>query len=283
MIPVERIAVLSCPCCRGDVHFVGRLDAEHVTDGEVHCARCSRHWPVENGMPRFIDDRAIGGVERLMRLIYDNLAALHDPSSRLIMPALQFVSEAVARDRYMPRLELALLTPRADGSPVRILEVGVGTGANLALVKRDLPTHLDVEIWGLDLSVGMLEQCRRRLRHETLPPVRLVLGDAHCLPFRDGEFDRVFHVGGIGGYRDQARGLAEMARVARRGTPIVVVDEQLDPSRGHCLYHRLAFRALTFYDSDPKSPVELLPKAAADVIDEQITRFYYSLSFRMPG
>ena len=73
-----------------------------------------------------------------------------------------------------------------------------------------------------------------------------------------------------------------MARVARPGTPIVVVDEQLDPARCHGLYHRLVFRALTFYTPDAVCPRADLPAGATDVLEEQVSRFYYCLRFRMP-
>src|SRR5262249_43335820 len=150
------------------------------------------------------------------------------------------------RDGYMPRLELGALRRGRNGRPPRILEVGVGTGANLPLLERDLPRRLDVELWGCDLSDGMLAQCQRRLATHRGRTLRLLVADAHALPFPDRSFDRVFHVGGIAGYHDPKRALAEMARVAVPGTPIVVVDEQLDPGQRHGLYYRLMFRALTF-------------------------------------
>jgi len=111
----------------------------------------------------------------------------------------------------------------------------------------------------------------------------LLLADAHTLPFRDGTFDRVLHVGGINGYGDRARGLAEMARVARRGTPIVVVDEELDPHRTHSLYNRLAFKAITLYDQDPRAPRELVPPGTTAVEVSPVSRFYYCLRFSLDG
>jgi ubiquinone/menaquinone biosynthesis C-methylase UbiE len=182
----------------------------------------------------------------------------------------------------MTRLDLASLRP-IPGERLRILEVGIGAGANLSLLDRDLPPYCDVEIWGLDLSVGMLERCRRRLAQDPGRPVRLLLADAHALPFPDACFDRVFHVGGIGGYGNPGRGLAEMARVARPGTPILVVDEQLDPAWRTSPFHRLVFRALTFYASESASPVGDLPPGATDVVSEQLSRYYYGLTFRMPS
>src|SRR5262249_41878849 len=147
-------------------------------------------------------------------------------------------------------------------------------------VDRDLPRGLDVELWGVDLSPGMLEHCRRRLARPGSRPMRLALADGHALPFPDASFDRVYNAGGIGTHRDPQRALAEMARVARPGTPIVVVDEQLDPRESQGLYHRLMFRALTLYDPAPRCPVAHLPPNAIDVIEEQVSRFYYCLTFR---
>ena len=217
-----------------------------------------------------------------MRVIYDRLPSWHDPLTAALAPILQGVTERQGRDRYMPRVELGSLRARGD-RPVRVLDVGIGAGANLPFIYRDLPPGLPVEVWGLDLSEGMLRECRKLMAREGHEDVRLLMADAHALPFPDGSFDRVLHVGGIGGYRDPRRALAEMARVAVRGTPIVVVDEQLDPGRRHSLVHRAAFRAITFYDSDPHCPKELVPPGATDVVEEQISRYYYCLTFRWPA
>jgi ubiquinone/menaquinone biosynthesis C-methylase UbiE len=123
-------------------------------------------------------------------------------------------------------------------------------------------------------------RARGRAKREELP--RLVMADAHALPFADHFFDRVFHVGALGSYRDPARALAEMARVAVPGSPIVAVDEQLDPARADNLLARAFFRLVTFYEARPHCPVEALPEGATDVLEEQLSRFFYCLRFRMP-
>jgi hypothetical protein len=89
-------------------------------------------------------------------------------------------------------------------------------------------------------------------------------------------------VGAIGGYRDPGKALREMVRVAVPGTPIVVVDEQLDRSRHNTLFHRVMFKALTWYDPEPRCPREHVPAGAVDVVEEQVSRFYYCLTFRVP-
>jgi len=282
------IALMRCTDCGGGL-WRPRARA-------LQCRACGACWPIADGLPRMFREESIQGSDKLLRMFYDGLPALHDPATTFLLPALQTdVGERTMRRRYREHLELSTLRPRSDGEPIRILEVGVGCGANLPLLAEALPPGLDVEIWGVDISAGMINQCRRRqlrprrLRRKRAPQgdsrpgrVRLVLADAHALPFTDGVFDRVFHVGAAGSWRDPALGLAEMARVARPGTPVVVVDEQLDDQTQNSLYHRLTFKLLTFYDKDPHCPEELLPPGAVDVHSEQISRFYYSLRFSMP-
>jgi ubiquinone/menaquinone biosynthesis C-methylase UbiE len=234
---------------------------------------------VRDGLPHLFDEAQVRGLDWLSRLSYDAFARLHDPAVRFLLPVLQL--ESASRDHFMRRLDLATLRPTRSGRPRRVLEIGVGGGANLPMIERDLPPGLDVEIWGLDLSRGMIEQCRWRLEGHRGRRVRLLLADAHSLPFRDGTFDRVFHVGGIAAYRDPRRGLAEMARVARPGTPIVVVDERLDPNRSHWWHQRLMFRLMALTGALTGSPVLLLPKGATRIADEQTARFYYCLTFYM--
>ncbi|RKG65575.1 methyltransferase domain-containing protein [Corallococcus sp. CA054B] len=278
------VALLACPDCRGQLVWHGQSEDDRLDEGRLLCGGCGETWKVEEGLARLYREDRVQGTDRLMRHIYDGLPALHDPLTAVLTPLFQSVSESRMRDGYMRRLELGALKPRDDGQPVRVLEVGVGAGANLPRIRGSLPPGLPVEVWGLDLSTGMLAQCEKRLRKgRGVKDTRLLVADAHALPFKDGLFDRVFHVGGIGSYRQPAVALREMARVARPGTPLVVVDEQLDAAFRPSLFQRAAFRALTFYTRDAKSPRDLLPRNAEDVIEEQVSPFYYCLTFRVPA
>lgn len=266
---VEAVALLRCPACGGALRL-GPV-------GDLACG-CGARWAVGEGIPRLVQERTVRGTDRLMRLFYDGLPRLHDPAVQWLLPVLQGGPAGPIREGTMRRLALSELPP----GPARILEVGIGAGAHLPLIARDLPRGVQAEVWGADLSLGMMAQCRRRLeRRGPDLPVRLLQADAHALPFADATFDRVFHVGAMGSFRDPRRALAELARVAKPGTPIVVVDEQLDPSRRHGPWTKAAFRALTFYDRAPHCPRELLPDGAVGVTEEQVSRFYYCLSFRM--
>ncbi len=97
------------------------------------------------------------------------------------------------------------------GAPV--LDVGCGTGANLADVA---PSGSGLMATGLDLSLPALLLCRRRALR------CLVLGTAERLPFRGGAFDGVSCRDVLVSLRDDGLALREIARVARPEAPVYV-------------------------------------------------------------
>ena len=282
MILLEDVKLLRCPTCGDAMEYRGGLDGTGaIKHGTLACG--NEQWQVRRGLPMLYREQWVKGNDKLLRYMYNLFPRLHNPAVRYMLPVMQLGGfEDELRGGYIRRLELEQLQPAQD-RPLRILEVGIGAGANIELVLERLPRGLDLEYWGLDLSSGMLASCQRLVKRRGHHLVRLMLGDAHSLPFEPDTFDRVFHVGGIGGFNDPAKALAEMGRVALPGTPIVVVDEQLDPQKKHTLYHRAMFKLLTFYDDDPRSPVAELPPDASDILEEHVARFYYSLRFRVGG
>jgi ubiquinone/menaquinone biosynthesis C-methylase UbiE len=118
------------------------------------------------------------------------------------------------RDRPGWSEEVAVLLDVVAALPAaRVLDVACGTGF--------LSAHLAGEVVGLDQSAAMLQIAAGRIAHG-----RVVCGDAVPLPFRDGEFDRVFtsHFYGHLLPGERAAFLAEARRVAPE---LVVVDAAL--------------------------------------------------------
>jgi SAM-dependent methyltransferase len=280
MLLLEDVKQLACPFCRGALAFRGFTVGERLERGALSCSGCKESFRVGGGLARILRDQDVRGTERMLRRIYDGVPWLHDPLVAMTFPLIQNASEESARQQYITRLELGRLSTKGKRRKIRILEVSVGTGANVVLLRRELPAQLPVEIWGIDLSEGMLGVLRRRLEGLGEDSTRFLMADAHSLPFPDHSFDRVFHVGGLNGFRDPRAALSEMSRVALPGSPIVVVDEQLDPDQPHSLARRAAFRFLTWFDGDPHSPIEHLPPKAEVICDEQIGPFFYCLTFR---
>lgn len=105
--------------------------------------------------------------------------------------------------------ELARLCGVAEGATV--LDVACGTGESACF----LSDTLGARPVGLDAAESMIERARRKARARDLS-VRLLRGDAHRLPFREGTFDAVISECTLSLLKKE-RVLKEMVRVARRG------------------------------------------------------------------
>ena len=177
---------------------------EFQSDALVN-ARSGKRYPIRDGIPDFL--HTVSGQNKKYQELYDRIAMFYDLSEKLYR---WLKRRQDFRRVYIDELEVP--------SGARILEVSVGTGANL----RYFPSS--TAFFGLDLSWGMLRQCRKNLRKWNRT-AELFHGEAEYLPFREGVFDVVFHVGGINFFNDKTGAIQEMIRVARPGTKIVIVDE----------------------------------------------------------
>jgi ubiquinone/menaquinone biosynthesis C-methylase UbiE len=107
---------------------------------------------------------------------------------------------------------------------MKVLEVGCGTGTNLALF-----ADAGCEVAGVDLSPSMLEIAKKKLGDRA----DLRLGDASAMSFDDGEFDLVLGFLTLHEMPAEVRGpvVTEMARVAGAEGRILFVDFHHGPYR----------------------------------------------------
>lgn len=127
----------------------------------------------------------------------------------------------------------------------RLLEVGVGVGAQTEILLRHFP---DLHVTGIDQSEANLARAEENLRELAWAAGRyeLCVEDAARLSFTAGSFDGAFlcwvleHVG------DPLRVLSEVRRVLRPGAPLVATEVQnasffVDPYSPHTMAYWLAF------------------------------------------
>jgi phosphatidylethanolamine/phosphatidyl-N-methylethanolamine N-methyltransferase len=100
----------------------------------------------------------------------------------------------------------------------RVLEVGVGTGINTSLYPANC------HVTGIDLSTGMLDKARERVRREGLRNVRLMEMDASEMRFADDAFDVVYAPYLISVVPDPVKVAREMRRVCRPGGKIIILN-----------------------------------------------------------
>ena len=106
----------------------------------------------------------------------------------------------------------------ADGDVV--LDLGIGTGASLAYYPADRG-----HVVGIDLSAGMLRECRKKIDARGLAGrAHVFQADAMNLPFADDSFDHVFISHVITVVSDPYRLVREAQRVAKAGAKIVIVN-----------------------------------------------------------
>jgi ubiquinone/menaquinone biosynthesis C-methylase UbiE len=114
-------------------------------------------------------------------------------------------------------------------SPVRVLDLGTGTGVVAQALAVRYP---EAEVVGIDLSPAMIEEARRKLPPELEARVDFQVGDASALVSSDGEFDLVVLMNMIPFFDELARITAHGGRLVlsfSRGdeTPIYVPSERL--------------------------------------------------------
>lgn len=100
----------------------------------------------------------------------------------------------------------------------KLLEVGIGTGLCLPLLPRN------IDLTGVDLSQGMLDQCQKRAESLGLKGVKLRKMDATKLEFPDHSFDRVLAAYFISTVPDPVRVVQEMKRVCKPGGYLVFLN-----------------------------------------------------------
>jgi len=120
---------------------------------------------------------------------------------------------AATYDRQMKRVEKAGLTTLRHGllaeAAGQVLEVGGGTGANLA--------HYGPAVKSLVITepeVSMLKRLERRVRDQE-PSTKVLRAPAEDLPFEDDTFDVVVSTLVLCGVDDQPRAVREILRVLR--------------------------------------------------------------------
>lgn len=106
--------------------------------------------------------------------------------------------------------------------PNHILDVATGTG-DLAI--KALTLGKQVKVTGLDISTGMLEKGRVKLKEKNLESrIELLEGDSENMPFANETFDAVMVAFGVRNFENLPKGLSEMARVIKPGAPVVILE-----------------------------------------------------------
>ena len=163
-----------------------------------------RVYPIRDEIPLFAS--SLTSPSYSAQSHYDRIAPFYD----LGVSCYRWLSQETN-----PRSSWFSLLDIQPGS--RVLDVAVGTGANLPFLPKD------TEFFGVDISWRMLRRCQSKLRRLGRTGY-LFQAEASHLPFRAAVFDVVIHTLGIRHFSSPSRAIREMIWVARPGAQVLIVD-----------------------------------------------------------
>jgi ubiquinone/menaquinone biosynthesis C-methylase UbiE len=260
------LPLLCHPLTHEPLRVVVRPDPDGNSQEKLVSIKTGEEFPIRDGIPIFLREADVSGSNKKYQELYNHIAPFYDLSMQ-VSALLKSGGEGKRRTEYLQQLEIK--------AGDRVLEVSVGTGGNLRYLPRT------AKYFGLDLSWGMLKRCQKNLKARGME-AELFLGAAEYLPFDDGAFDVVFHMGGINFFSDKARAIQEMIRVAKPGTKLMIVDENEQVAKKL----EKAPLAGKFYGNRTEmiaTPVDLVPVGMQEIkVRDVCNGDLYCLTFRKP-
>jgi uncharacterized protein YbaR (Trm112 family) len=211
------LPLLACPDCRQPISVIeDRIaDSSSLTEGELGCAACGSHFPVQNGIPRLMPRELLDAQKDEIEA-RDAQVDQYDANSFLNVFG-----------RFEIPKTLANLRPQQTDL---LLEAGCGTGRMTALLSSKVRGMVAV-----DFSFESLVANQKKLAAAGITNVHLAQADICNLPFADSVFDRALscqvleHVPGADARR---AAVASIGRVAKPGATVVISGYQYSPLMG---------------------------------------------------
>lgn len=152
----------------------------------------------------------------------------------------------------------------ADTKPKNILDIATGTG-DLAI---SLTETSATEIIGLDISDGMLEVGRKKIKTKSLDGIiQMVIGDSEDLPFEDHTFDAITVAFGVRNFMNLKKGLSEILRVLKPNGIFVILETSVPVKtpykQGYKLYSKFILPTIGKVFSKDRSAYKYLSESAS--------------------
>ncbi len=202
----SELGIYVCPVCK-----LGLRQEE----GALRCPTCSQAYPIIEGIPDFIREElslSTDPVLRRMRFI-DRMASIYE--TKLWYPMILKIYGGL----HSPSLEQLIdtVSQKVQSTKGRLLDVACGPGTFGRRVAS--PSK---EVFGIDVSMGMLRQGAAYTTRESIPNMHFARARVEALPFEDGFFDAVLCCGSLHLFADTTVALREMARVMKPAAILAV-------------------------------------------------------------
>ena len=148
--------------------------------------------------------------------------------------------------------------------PERILDIATGTGdLAISLAKTNAK-----EIIGLDISDGMLEVGRQKIKQKKLDNlIEMIIGDSENLPFEDHSFDAITVAFGVRNFETLEKGLSEILRVLKPKGIFVILETSVPTKtpykQGYKFYSKYVLPSIGKLFSKDQSAYRYLSESAS--------------------
>lgn len=168
----ERLTrLLVCPRCKAGLSLeITEKQNERIVTGNFHCGACELHYPIKNGIPRFVSSEAYTSSfsfewKRWRRTQFDTASRKSSETT--------FTASTGARPE--------------DCVGKLVLDAGCGSGRYMDVLARS-----GAEVVGVDLSLAV-EVAQENLGH--LSNCHFIQADLFQLPFPADSFDFIYSIG----------------------------------------------------------------------------------------
>ena len=146
---------------------------------------------------------------RDMRLVWDIMGSLYNGR---IYNLIEELYDDIAKDLDTP-------------DQAQILDAGAGRGyLSVALASRNPDSH----VTGIDYSRMQVRRAERYCREKKIPNCSFRQNNVLSLDFQNAAFDAAVSVGSIKHWPDSRRGLAELYRVCKPGSCLIISETDRD-------------------------------------------------------
>lgn len=191
-----------------------------------------------------------GGKKEQVARMFDNISHRYDFLNHFL---------SLGIDKVWRRKAINML--RSE-KPSLILDVATGTG-DFAIQALTLNPE---KIFGIDISEGMLEVGRKKLKERKLDgKIELYSGDSENIPFEENKFDAVTVAFGVRNFENLEKGLKEIHRVLKPGGTLIVLEfsrpRKFPMKQGYNLYFKFVLPRIGQFFSSDKSAYTYLPES----------------------
>lgn len=244
---------------------VEKLQGSKILSGYFYDEKGQKFF-IEDAIPHFTYPSDLNRIQKEQLEYYESLASNYDQLQNLTFE-IQRENEKKVRKEMVQSLNLK--------STDKVLEIACGTGLDSINIVERLGEK--GELHALDISCGMLKECRKKLSGATTN-THFVVANGSFLPYPDQYFDAIFSFGGFNVFEDPKKSLSEMVRVTKIGGRIVFGDESMPPWLKDTEFAKILIHSNPLFKYE--LPLEILPIEARNVsVKWIIGGVYYLISF----